>query len=85
MPGMAADLSVQMNAILNRDETTTLRAMEILIARDGFWKVVIAFVALLARRKPKARQLYDTELTAHMRRDLGLPLIHEMRNFRDLR
>jgi hypothetical protein len=82
---MAADLSVQMNAILNRDENTTFRAMETLVARDGFWKVVFAFVALLARRKRRARPLYHNELNAHMRRDLGLPPVHEPRDYWEMR
>jgi hypothetical protein len=85
LPGKAADLSVQMNALLNRDENSTFRAMETLIARDGFLKVVIAFVALLARRKRKARQLYDNELSEHMRRDLGLPPMHDAPNHWELR
>jgi hypothetical protein len=82
---MAADLSVQMNALLSRDENSTFRAMETLIARDGFLKVVIAFVALLARRKRKAIPLYDNELNEHMRRDLGLPPMHEKRDHWKLR
>ncbi len=85
MPRMAADLSVQMNAILNRDENSTLRAMEMLIARDGFWKVVFTIVALLARAKRKPGPLYDTELNAHLRRDLGLPPVHKIPDYRELR
>lgn len=85
MPWMAADLSVQMNAILNREENTTFRAIETLVARDGIWKVVIAFVALLAQRKRKARPLFDNELNAHMRRDIGLPPVDQPRDYWELR
>jgi hypothetical protein len=85
LPAMAADLSVQMNALLNRDENSTFRAMETLIARDGFFKVVIAFVALLARRKRKAIPLYDNELSEHLRRDLGLPPMHDVPDHKELR
>ncbi len=80
---MAVDSCDQMNALVNKDETTPSVAMELLVARHGVWVVLVAFVALLIRPKREVVQLDD--LSPHLRKDMGLPPIEQPRKHWELR
>jgi hypothetical protein len=74
-----------MNAILNSDETTPLVAMESLVAKHGVWTVLVAFAALLVRRKGKEDHVQLDHLSPYLRRDLGLPPVEHVRQYWELR
>jgi hypothetical protein len=75
----------KMNALLNSDETTPSVAMELLVARHGVWKVAIALLALLARKRRREAPVRIDDLTAHMLQDIGLPPMPETRKHWELR
>jgi hypothetical protein len=61
-----------MNAVLNEN----LRPADLLadlIERHGPWRVVVALAALLVRRARPAPEVRMSDLSDHLRRDIGLP------------
>ena len=79
----AVDSCDQMNALVTIDEATPLVAMKVLVEQHGAWTVLRALAAVLM---PKRRKVVPLEhLSAHMRRDIGLPPLEEHRQYRELR
>lgn len=53
------------------DDRPHVRAIEALIARHGVFRVALAVVNVAFRRRPVARR-FETDLSRHIRRDIGL-------------
>lgn len=53
------------------DDHPHVRAIEALIARYGVARIVLAVVNVAFRRRPPARR-FETDLSPHIRRDIGL-------------
>lgn len=60
-----------MNAPLFAESLRPLDAMEALVARHGFWKLLVALpVAALRLRRDRVTRAHD--LSPHLMRDIGL-------------
>ena len=62
-----------MNMNLVADEHPPSIAIESLIARHGPWRILAAVMAALIRHRRKSPDLWGNQVSAHMRKDMGLP------------
>lgn len=54
------------------------------IEEFGAWRVLAAAVRSLLRRKPGRSRLEASELSSHLRRDVGLPPVHVQPRYWDI-
>ena len=67
-----ADQCAKMNAVYNSDETTLKSALQTLIDQHGLMRVLATLLTRAARRKNRPRTTMAKDLSAHLRRDIGL-------------
>lgn len=61
-----------MNAVYNSEETTLKSAVQTLIDQHGLLRVLGTLMTRMLRRGGKPRTIMATELSDHLRRDIGL-------------
>lgn len=61
-----------MNAVYNSEETTLKSAVQTLIDQHGLLRVLGTLMTRMLRRSGKPRTIMATELSDHLRRDIGL-------------
>lgn len=61
-----------MNAVYNSDETSLKSTVESLILQYGLLRVLATLLTRRVRRTAKPRTIMAAELSAHLRRDIGL-------------
>lgn len=61
-----------MNAVYNSEETTLKSAVQTLIDQHGLLRVLGTLMTRMLRRCGKPRTIMATELSDHLRRDIGL-------------
>ena len=62
----------KMNAVFNSEETTLKSAVQSLIDQHGLARVLGTLLARMLRRRDKPRTITASELSDHLRRDIGL-------------
>ena len=62
-----------MNVNLQLEESAPSVTIQMLIARYGVWRILGAVAAALMRRESRAARRMSREMSAHLRRDIGLP------------
>ena len=61
-----------MNAVYNSDPTTLKSAVQTLIDQHGLLRVLGTLLGRAVRRGAKPRMMMASELSDHLRRDIGL-------------
>ena len=61
-----------MNAVFNSEETTLKSAVQSLIDQHGLARVLGTLLARTLRRRDRPRTITASELSDHLRRDIGL-------------